>query len=518
MYLCDMRGDLKIRKVPSKSGATSVQVVRYAGGRCYVHEHIGSAHDEKTLAVLLSAADRYVEQNCFQPSLFTTIEPPSQVVDLSKLALVKVTHLYARHALLACARLCGLGALPLMFQDLALMRIIEPTSKLRTIELLEQYFDVSYGQRTVYRHLPALLARKEEIEHIAIDTARQDLGETFNLVLYDVTTLYFESFKEYEFQSTGFSKDNKPQQPQIVIGLITTRSGFPVMHEVFEGKTFEGHTMLEILKRFEQRVGSHCKPVIVADAAMLSAENMDNLNERGYQFIVGARLGNLSKGFIEQINAQTPRTDDATVRFKHTMKKDKIAVTVDVVCQFSTARYKKDKREHDKQINRALLLIDKKEPGRRAKFVKKADAKDSYLLNVELKAKAEKLLGIKGYVTNIPQKDLGNQEVINYYHELWHVEQAFRITKSDLQARPIYHRTEVTIKSHVLICFMALMMSKYLEIKMQVSIKQIRNQLWKIHEAHLRDERTGQTHVLTMNDRELAHQALTDLLKHDLPH
>jgi transposase len=113
---------------------------------------------------------------------------------------------------------------------------------------------------------------------------------------------------------------------------------------------------------------------------------------------------------------------------------------------------------------------------------------------------------------------LGNQEVIDYYHELWHVEQAFRITKSDLQARPIYHRTEVTIKSHVLICFMALMMSKYLEIKTQVSIKQIRNQLWKIHEAHLRDERTGQTHVLTMNDRELAHQALTDLLKHDLPH
>ena len=92
------------------------------------------------------------------------------------------------------------------------------------------------------------------------------LQEKFSLVLYDVTTLYFESFKEYDFQKPGFSKDNKPQQPQIVIGLITTRSGFPVMHEVFEGNTFEGHTMLDVVHRFQERVGE-TKPVIVADAA-----------------------------------------------------------------------------------------------------------------------------------------------------------------------------------------------------------------------------------------------------------
>ncbi len=332
-------------------------------------------------------------------------------------------------------------------------------------------------------------------------------------MLYDVTTLYFESFKEYDFQRPGFSKDNKPQQPQIVIGLITTRSGFPVMHEVFEGNTFEGHTMLEILKRFQQRVGADCKPVIVADAAMLSTENMHKLDEQCYRYIVGARLANGAKTYVEQIQAQLPRTDGAMARFKHTLKKGALKTTVDVVCHFSEARYKKDRREFDKQVARALALLERNEPGRRAKFVKKANDKKLFELNVDLKAKTERLLGIKGYVTNIDQTELGNQNIVDYYHDLWHIEQAFRMSKSDLQTRPIFHRSEDAIRSHVLVCFVALMMSKYLEIKTGVSIKQIRKQLWRVHEAHLLDERTGRTHTMQMDARLLGNPQLIDLLE-----
>ena len=128
-------------------------------------------------------------------------------------------------------------------------------------------------------------ADQAAIESAAIQTARDELQEKFSLVLYDVITLYFESFKEYDFQKPGFSKDNKPMQPQIVIGLITTRSGFPVMHEVFEGNTFEGHTMLAIVRRFQERVGE-TKPVIVADAAMLSKANMQQLEKEGYLSLI----------------------------------------------------------------------------------------------------------------------------------------------------------------------------------------------------------------------------------------
>lgn len=513
-----MRGDLTVRKTKTASGATAVQVVRNVGKRREILRHIGSAHDQESLAMLLSEAEDYAERHRAQPSLFTQNEPASSVVNLNGTTLVAVTHRFAREALRACGHLCRLSWLDDMYLDLALMRIIEPTSKIQTLELLEEYFDVRYATRTMRRRLEGLLEHQEQIEQAAIQTAREDFQEPFSLVLYDVTTLYFESFKEYDFQSPGFSKDNKPQQPQVVIGLITTRSGFPVMHEVFEGKTFEGHTMLKILERFQQRVGDHCKPVIVADAAMLSSENMASLDNQGYRFIVGARLANHSKAFIDQIDAKMPRIDEATVRFEHTMKKDKVTANVNVVCQFALARFKKDKRELDKQLIRAQLLLERNEPGRRARFVKKAEGKDSYQLNVELKAKAEKLLGIKGYVTNIPETELSNQEVISYYHDLWHVEQAFRMSKSDLQARPIYHRNELTIKSHVLICFMALMMGKYLEIKTHLSLKKIRKALWRVHEAHLRDERTGKVHIKRTSADNPQIEAIMTALKLEVPH
>ena len=507
-----MRRDLRLRKTPTASGATAVQVVRYEGKRRTVVKHIGSARDEDALAVLVSEAEQYIESHDAQLSLFTDAEPQSQLVDLSKVRLVNVTHTYARRALLACADLCGLGELPLLYRDLALMRIIEPTSKLQTIELLHQYFEVKYAQRTVYRLVPKLITHKADIETAAIDLVRRDFKESFSLVLYDVTTLYFESFKEYDFQKPGFSKDNKPQQPQIVIGLITTRSGFPVMHEVYEGNSFEGHTMLEILKHFEQQAGEDFKPVIVADAAMLSAENMQKLDEQGYRYIVGARLANSTKTFVDQIEAQLPRTDGALARFKHTLRKGSLKTEVDVICQYSAARYRKDRREFDKQVARALALLQRNEPGRRAKFIKKSDDKKLFEFNMGLKAKTERLLGVKGYVTNIAKSELSDQEVVDYYHDLWHVEQAFRMSKSDLQARPIFHRTEDAIRSHVLVCFMALMMGKYLEIKTGESIKQIRKQLWKVHEAHLLNEITGKTHIVQMDARRLGNPQLIDLL------
>ena len=256
-----MRGDLKIRKVQTASGATAVQVVQNKGtGRSFL-KHIGSAHDEHELELLLDEAKQYVEAHCRQPNLFadTGTDTPSSSslfkAVLDKSSVVGITHQFARNAMLACARKCRLGSLPELYLDLALMRIIEPTSKLRSMELLELHFKVTYAKRTLYRLFSELLEHQEEIEAAAIKTAQGELLEQFSLVLYDVTTLYFESFKEYVFQKPGFSKDNKPMQPQIVIGLISTRSGFPVMHEVFEGNTFEGKTMLKVIQRFQERVG-----------------------------------------------------------------------------------------------------------------------------------------------------------------------------------------------------------------------------------------------------------------------
>ncbi|TLU88339.1 MAG: IS1634 family transposase [Chlorobium sp.] len=503
-----MRGDLKIRKVRTASGATAVQVVQNKGTARSFLKHIGSAHDEHELEMLLDEAKQYVEAYCRQPNLFanTGTDTPSSSslfkAVLDKSSVEGITHQFARNALLACARKCGLGSLPELYLDLALMRIIEPTSKLRSMELLELHFKVTYAKRTLYRLFPELLEHQEEIEAAAIKTAQGELQEQFSLVLYEVTTLYFESFKEYDFQKPGFSKDNKPMQPQIVIGLITTRSGFPVMHEVFEGNTFEGKTMLKIIQRFQERVGE-TKPVIVADAGMLSKDNMLKLENEGYRYIVGARLASTAASFIDQVHKTLPRSDKALRRFSY-----KSAVKhATMICEFSESRYKKDKREFDKQVKRALALLEKNESGRRAKFVKKTNDTDKpFIFDTDLQAKTEKLLGIKGYLTNIPEKELSSSAVIDYYHDLWNVEQAFRMSKSDLQARPIFHRTQDAIRAHMLVCFMALMMGKYLEIKTERSLRKIRDELWRVHEIHLCYERTGEVFVKQMGTSEFTNE------------
>ncbi|MEE9905679.1 MAG: IS1634 family transposase [Chlorobium sp.] len=514
-----MRGDLTIRTVRTKSGATAVQVVQNKGKQRSFLKHIGSAHTEQELELLMAEARQYAETHCRQPNLFAeTPAPPPPPLSFqdafARSTLVGVTHQFARRVLLACARKCGLGNLPELYLDLALMRIIEPASKLMTLELLESHFNVQYSRRTLHRMLPKLLEHQAAIESAAIQTARDDMQEKYSLVLYDVTTLYFESFKEYNFQKPGFSKDNKPMQPQIVIGLITTRSGFPVMHEVFEGNTFEGHTMLAILKRFQERVGK-TKPVIIADAAMLSKTNMQELEKEGYCYIVGARLANTAAGFIDQIDRKLPRTDKAVRRFDYGHAVENAAM----ICEFSDARYKKDKREFDKQVKRALVLLEKNEPGRRAKFVKKSKEKDKpFMFDTALQAKTEKLLGVKGFVSNIPEETMSSADVISYYRDLWHVEQAFRMSKSDLQARPIFHRTQDSIRGHMLICFMGLMMGKYLEINTRRSLRQLRKELLNVHEAHIRDEQTGEVHVMQMDTDEFAGSVLGKLLGSELSH
>ena len=502
-----MRGDLKIRKVNTSSGATAVQLVRYVDRKCIVVRHIGSARTDQELSILMQEAQCVQDELSIQPSLFPTSSTEPTLLHEDHLNLQKVTHLFAHKMLRECSEICGLGVMQPLYQDLALMRIIEPASKLRTIELLKRYFNISYGERTVYRLLPQLIDQKSIIEAAAYQTACSHFGEVFALVLYDVTTLYFESHEpDDDLKARGFSKDDKSKQPQIVVGLLVTHQGFPLMHEVYKGNTFEGHTMLSVLQQFKKR-HPQANPIIVADAAMLSQDNMNRLETEGYQYIVGARLANTAMDFIDQIDTQLVRTDDSSIRLTYPGR------SYEVVCSYSEKRAKKDRRELEKQLLRAKKLIERKESGKRAKFIKKKlKGADCFVLNEELKAKAEKLIGIKGYITNVPEEVLSNSHIIEYYHELWHVEQAFRVSKTDLQTRPIFHQTHQAIKAHVLLCFMALMMGKFLEIKTGLSVKRIRDILWNVYEAHIVDSLTRKTITLQTNLDEFKKTPLAKLL------
>lgn len=502
-----MKKGLSIRTTKTASGASAVQIVRYQRGKCIVIKHIGSAKTKEEYAVLSREAEIIRDQLSGQQSLFPLDKSQAPIMHVEHLQLHKVTHCFAYEELKRCCHQCGLSLLPSLYQDLALMRIIEPTSKLRTIELLNRYFNVSYPERTVYRQVSKLTDYKETIETAAYKSACKHFGDSFALVLYDVATLYFESHKpDDELLARGFSKDDKSKQPQIVVGLLVTPQGFPLRHEVYKGNTFEGHTMLDIVKQFQKR-HTEAKPIIVADAAMLSSKNMQALEEEGYSYIVGARLANTAESFIDSITSVLRREDGNTMRLSYPNQ------NYDVICTYSEKRYKKDKREFEKQISRAKELIARKEPGRRAKFVKKASDERAFLVfNEELKEKTEKLLGIKGYCTNLPPGVFTDNQIVSYYYDLWHVEQAFRMSKTDLKTRPIFHYTHDAVRAHVLLCFMALMIGKFLEIKTGLSLRRIRDILWNVHEAHIEDKLTGRKIKLQTNLDEYYASGLYEIL------
>lgn len=276
----------RIRTVRTASGATAVQVVWYEKNTKKIAKHIGSANNPDELEIYRSSAKQYIAEHEPQLSLFK--EAASQTVAFDQIEITCISHQFARTVLLLLAKQCGLDSLDALYLDLTIMRIIEPCSKHRSLELIKQYFHISYSQY-IYQQLSKLLNQCNLIESAAIETAKS-LGDTFALLLYDVTTLYFETHKQDDaLQARGFSKDDKSKQPQIVVGLLVTQQGFPLLHEVFKGNTFEGHTMLSVVNAFQKRHNTE-KPIIVADAAMLSQANREALEREGYYYIVGARL------------------------------------------------------------------------------------------------------------------------------------------------------------------------------------------------------------------------------------
>ena len=286
-----------IRKTKTASGSTAVQVVYYKNRKLIIEKHIGSGKSNQEIESLVKKGKEWIRKHSKQEELFP--ENSVDKVTTTELRLLGVSHSFTYELLLRVAGHCGLDSNKDRFLlDFAIMRLIEPASKLRTIKLLECYFDIIYSERTVYRKILNLGNRKQSIEQTAIKCAKEMLQEDLALILYDVTTLYFETFKGDELRIEGFSKDNKPQQPQIVVGLIVTRQGFPLGYEIFSGNTFEGKTMLKVLDDFTKK-NQVKRPIIVADAAMLSKENIEELKKRNLSYIVGARLGNTSVKIIE---------------------------------------------------------------------------------------------------------------------------------------------------------------------------------------------------------------------------
>ncbi len=492
-----------LREVITASKATAVQVVCYRNRKRVIVKHIGSSKREDDLKILRKTARSWITRTLHQITLFPEQPDPEVLVPIGKLKNPGSRYTFARETL---ERVIGLlrfsRDLPPIIRDLMLIRIIKPTSKVESLALLSDWFGISYRRGDLYRAIPAVIGQKSAAECALVSFARKQFGFDFTVVFYDVTTLYFESTISDALKTPGFSKDNKSTQPQIVLGLIVTREGFPVAYEIFEGKTFEGNTFLPVICAF---LDAHQVRdlTVVADAAMISQKNIAALVDRHLRYIVGGRVANLSRKQIEEISKTLGQRDGTTMRLE--TKRGLL------VLDFSLARYRKDKRDMDKHLAKARTFIQTKQTGRHTKFIR-STRKASLALNTTLIEKTTSLLGIKGYYTNCT--DLPDETIVRQYHNLWHVEAAFRIAKNDLAMRPIYHFKEQTIKAHILLCFMALAVCRYMELVSGKSTKAIIKHLTKITDVTLQNTLTGETHVLRMEIPEETQMLVNRLLSH----
>lgn len=490
-----------IRTAKTSSGAVAVQVVKYANRKLIVVRHIGSAHNQEELSRLKKIASFWIEKESRQKPLFP-LDDSSKIVQIDKCQYMGMRYGFIYEVLIQMIKHFGFFSLTdkKIFIDLIIIRIIEPASKLHSLELLEEFFNIRYLRKYFYRDLKSFILLKDKAENKVLALAKKEFNFDFSLVFYDVTTLYFETFESDDFRKTGFSKDNKPQQPQIVIGLIVDDHGFPVAYEIFKGSTFEGHTFIPVISSFKKKHNID-KLTVVADAAMISLDNVKALSENKLLYIVGARVGNLSGKSIREISSMIGRENGKNIRMetKHGS----------LVCDFSEKRYRKDKADMDKQIAKAEILLKNPSRLKRTKFVKGKN-KAEMELNDELIEKTELLLGIKGYYTNLPE-NIENSTIINHYHNLWHVEQAFRVAKSDLEMRPIFHFKQQTIEAHILICFIALAICKYMEIKTGKSTKQIVRILKKVTDARIKNTLTGEEFIMRSEIADEAKEILSKL-------
>lgn len=281
------------------------------------------------------------------------------------------------------------------------------------------------------------------------------------MVFYDVTTLYFEIDQEDELRKTGFSKEGKHQNPQIILGLLVSKNGYPLAYEIFEGNKFEGHTMLPVVDAFKVKYKLD-KLIIIADSGLLSRSNIDNLQDKGYEFILGARIKNETQAVKEKILALDLNHGESAVITKGALK---------LIITYSDVRAKKDRynrekglRRLKKQIRRGKLTKSNINNRGYNKFLKR-EGEITVAIDTEKPKQDTKWDGLKGYLTN---SKIPKDQILENYRHLWLIEYAFRIAKTDLKIRPIYHRLQRRIEAHICISFVAYKVFKELERQLKV--------------------------------------------------
>ena len=480
-----------VRKNRNRSGSVSIQIISKNKGKYRVVKTIGTAKGLDDIERLVKKARNEIRNLDPQEKLFSTEGSEEIILDnfLDSLSNNQIHTIGPELIFGTLFDRLGFNVIKEeLFRHLVITRLAYPVSKLKTVDYLYRYRGIHLTEDSIYRFLDTLNSDYKDItEKITYEYTKNVLNGSISVVFYDVTTLYFETEDEDDLRKIGFSKDGKFQCPQIMIGLLVGPGGYPIGYDVFEGNTFEGHTLIDTLEQIQTKYDLD-RPVVVADAAMLSKKNLRELTEAGYTFILGGRIKNEDEATkVKILKKAQGVANGASFEIR---RKDQTRLVV----SFSEKRQAKDAHNRDRGIKRLRKRIasDKlnKDHLTNRGYNKFLTLKGEASVEIDEDKIAQDALwdGLKGYVTN---SSLSQKKVIENYGHLWQIERAFRISKTDLRVRPVYHYKQERIKAHLCIAFVAYTIWKELE------------RLLKEHRVDLSPKRAGE---LTHNMYELEYE------------
>jgi len=375
---------------------------------------------------------------------------------------------------------------------MAAKHLLSPSSKLGTYKSQDRYIQFECNELNhLYRSLDLLAENKEALEKHIYNKNISLFNMKIDIVFYDVTTIYFESFEKDELRNNGFSKDNKFKEVQVVVGLLIDKEGRPVGYELFSGDTFDGKTLKTMLENLKKRFEIE-KIIIVADRGINSKINLKSIKEFGYGYIVAARIKNMGKSIEKElfddkgyipVEIKTDSEPSNTFKYKIIDYTNKVIEEIEnkktthelkekIIFTYSDKRASKDRKDRERLLEKAENLL--REPGlidasnKRCgkKYIKKSeDSEVKWELDEKTLERDKKFDGY--YAIQTSELSMSSTEILNSYHTLWKIEESFRIMKTTLETRPVFHWTVKRIKGHFVICFLAFLMERTLEYKLK---------------------------------------------------
>jgi transposase len=493
-----------IRKKPNKSGSYSILLV--AGERVLGKKHpvpriiksFGSAKGKKQIDILVKQAEEYKSKlEAVSPKAKTLKITSGEDFQLCGSHNVGFNDIYG-NAFKSVFSNINLNQSALeQLQNLVTMRIADPASKLKTTQITGEYGIEMLSVDSLYKlmdklTIPVINNIKKTI-YEATSHKLEEQKESVDVLFYDLTTVYFETSTQDEMRDFGFSKDGKHQHVQVMLALIVTKYGMPIAYEEFPGNCFEGHTLIPVLNKIKDSYKIN-NIVLVEDAALMNKINLQELDRQEIKYVIAAKIKNPQKDIKQKI------LDNNHYQIISKTDEEIKAKIIDsgegdyIVSYHSSKRARKDEYDREKSIERVKKYINSTAKSKLTGCLKKSYvrvSKDSKiqidLCKLEIDRQYDGFFGIR---TNIKNAD--PKELLESYRGLWQVEQTFRIAKTNLEIRPVFHYSPKRIRAHFAICYMALALVRYVDFALKyegifISNEQLHLILSRIRKVHIID-------------------------------